>query len=613
MSTTELQDSIEDEVQRRLLRARDDDEFRARYGLSEPIDEDQLRRVITLEVQTEHQRRQNADDSDPDEQPLRLQERYELRRELGRGAQGRTYLGYDWRDEKKVAVKELLLRDVEDWKALELFEREGQALKYIDHQGIPGYVDAFHIDDDGSERFFLVQQFVDGTDFSSLIDDGLTFDEEEAQQFLAEMLEILIYLQSRSPPVIHRDIKPSNIMRCADGSLALIDFGAVQSVIPNQKGGSTIIGTSGYMPVEQLMGRAQPATDIYALGVTVIHLLSRRHPADLPIKNWRLQFEDVVNISRPFSDYLARMTAPQVSNRFPTAQAAKGALIALRNPTPTPVAPQRRELEERPTVRREPIRATRRRRFDLAEVIGKILVSPIFIVTILLVFTFLLFFGWPIYITIQDSRAEAAVAAGDFETAAHYRERACNAGAGRACAYLSAVAIDFDPELAYGAARQACSRDIALGCANLADYYLRQYSSSEGQQPAALRDAWRYAERGCAGESDTGCARLAMAELYLQNFDEAQRAALRGVGINDRQPYPHKALGLTLVIDGDVEDGLRSFAEASRAAANPQGREHPIFTRPLAEVIADRLDSLVAYYPESRGSIEEATAILRSP
>ncbi len=276
-----------------------------------------------------------------------LHGRYEILSVLGQGAQGKTYLARDRETAEQVAIKELVLQQVEDWKAIELFEREGEALRHLDHPGIPAYVDKFHIhSEDGSERFFLVQEFVDGEDYERLLE-GLTWSEREAKDFLGQVLDILVYLQSRSPPVVHRDLKPSNIMRRRDGRVALIDFGAVQSVIPKAGGGSTIIGTSGYMPVEQLMGRAVPATDLFALGATVVHLLSGRHPADLPVHEMRLQFESFVNISDEFAHYLRSLLEPLVERRFQTATEARAALESLDRVAPAKPAGSKSEVNPR--------------------------------------------------------------------------------------------------------------------------------------------------------------------------------------------------------------------------------------------------------------------------
>ncbi len=321
---------IEAKVEERLQRLHRDPSLLERYSLGVELDEEEVRRAITLEVQTELQRSQSPDHySSASTVREVLKDRFELIREIGRGAQGRTFLGLDRKTGSQVAAKELLLRDIEDWKAIELFEREAKMLRSLDHPAIPTYIDTFHVNTEQGERFFLVQEFVDGDDFETLLEQGLSFDEAAAHDFMGEVLEILDYLHRRSPPVIHRDIKPSNIMRRLDGSVVLIDFGAVQSVIPNQRGGSTIIGTSGYMPMEQLMGRAEPSTDLYALGATVIHLLSQRHPADLPLTKWRLQFEDYVNITSGLTDLLRRLTAPHAEERYSSAAEVIAALGRL--------------------------------------------------------------------------------------------------------------------------------------------------------------------------------------------------------------------------------------------------------------------------------------------
>lgn len=264
-------------------------------------------------------------------------ERYEVLRPLGAGSQGWTFLARDHQRGEEVALKELDLSQADDWKAVELFEREGRVLSHLNHRGIPRYVDAFHhSDEEGKERFFLVQEYVEGDDLAELMEQGKNWSEAEVKDVIRQVLEILVYLQDRSPPVIHRDIKPSNLILRRDGTVVLIDFGAVQSVIPDSGGGSTIIGTTGYMSVEQLMGRAVPATDLYALGATAIHLLSRRHPNELPVENMRLSFRSFVNISDGFSSYLEQLVEPDVQKRFSTAREALEALRALDRPADPP-------------------------------------------------------------------------------------------------------------------------------------------------------------------------------------------------------------------------------------------------------------------------------------
>jgi hypothetical protein len=339
-----VDESLEQEVQRRLEELRRRPAELLRYdrngdGFIDDEEWEEVRRVVTLEVQTEHRRQRGQAEAERDDLSPLIGDRFEVMHLLGRGAQGRTFLARDRRSGEEVALKELDLSQADDWKAIELFDREAQALRHLDHPGIPRYVDAFHqSDDEGNERFFLAQEFVEGSDFETLVKEGATYTEAQARDIVRQVLEILVYLQERSPPVVHRDIKPSNLIRRSDGTVALIDFGAVQSVLPDSQGGSTIIGTSGYMPVEQLMGRAVPATDLYALGATAIHLLSRRHPADLPVERMALQFRPFVNISERFADYLERLVEPHVEQRFSTARQALKALMSLDLRPPAPPA-----------------------------------------------------------------------------------------------------------------------------------------------------------------------------------------------------------------------------------------------------------------------------------
>lgn len=125
--------------------------------------------------------------------------------------------------------------------------------------------------------------------------------------------------------IVHRDIKPSNIILRAQPPggtsrgarcFALIDFGAVQQKIIASCASSTIVGTSGYVPIEQLMGHAQPASDLYALGASAIFLLSHRNPAEMTSPGGlAVDFRPFVQVSEPFADFLAHLTSPYVEER----------------------------------------------------------------------------------------------------------------------------------------------------------------------------------------------------------------------------------------------------------------------------------------------------------
>jgi len=255
-------------------------------------------------------------------------DRYEVLGPLGSGSSGRTLKARDTATEELVAIKELAIASIGDWKQVELFEREGRALANLNHPAIPRYLDAFHLEDEGGLRYFLVQELVDGESLDQPLARGERFDDADAWDFLTQLLDVLEYLHGLSPPVVHRDIKPSNIIRRPDGRFALIDFGAVQALNPDTMGGSTIVGTSGYMPPEQLLGRAAPASDLYALGATAVHLLSGVPPHELPMERMKLRFEGVVTASREVVAALDGMLEPAIERRVRTAAEVRALLHA---------------------------------------------------------------------------------------------------------------------------------------------------------------------------------------------------------------------------------------------------------------------------------------------
>lgn len=256
-----------------------------------------------------------------------LLERYEVGEVLGQGGQGRLFQGWDRETQAAVAIKELDLHSALDWKGVELFEREGETLRSLDHPGIPDYVDAFHIqDEEGKERFFLVQEYIEGESLDRRLKRGEVMSEEEARRMAAGILDILEYLEGLNPPVVHRDLKPSNIIRRESGDYALVDFGAVQVVLAGRSGGSTMVGTSGYMPPEQLMGRAVPASDLYGLGATILAMMTGEDPADLLDENLRLSPPETLVLSPSFQKFMESLLEPILEERVGSVRKARDLL-----------------------------------------------------------------------------------------------------------------------------------------------------------------------------------------------------------------------------------------------------------------------------------------------
>lgn len=256
-----------------------------------------------------------------------LQGCYQLQEQLGRNAGRQTWLAeeLETKNRQKVIVKLLPFSPQMQWEELKLFEREAQVLKHLKHSRIPQYRDYFAIDDrenSGLTWFALVQDYIPGLSLRQMLDAGKHFTEDEAKQIATQVLKILIYLHELSPPVLHRDIKPSNLIMGEDGQVYLVDFGAVQDRAKAEGVTFTVVGTSGYAPPEQLWGKALPVSDLYALGATLIHLLTGTAPADLPQHQMRLEFRDKVNISPGFANWIERLTEPAPEKRFVSAKEA---------------------------------------------------------------------------------------------------------------------------------------------------------------------------------------------------------------------------------------------------------------------------------------------------
>jgi serine/threonine protein kinase len=264
----------------------------------------------------------------------RLGDRYEIEQQLGKKAGRRTFLATDLVTGKLVIVKLLAFNSDFEWDDLKLFEREAQTLKSLSHSSIPRYLDYFEVNSPVYKGFALVQTYIPAQTLEQYLQAGRKFTEIEVKEIAQAVLEILLYLHELNPPVVHRDIKPSNILlgeRSGNsvGSVYLVDFGAVQTVFANEVGTRTIVGTYGYMPQEQFGGRTVPASDLYSLGATLIYLLTGTNPADLPQKDFRIQFQQVANISPSFANWLQQITEPSLEKRFSTATQA---LTALEQP-----------------------------------------------------------------------------------------------------------------------------------------------------------------------------------------------------------------------------------------------------------------------------------------
>jgi len=232
------------------------------------------------------------------------------------GGQGLTSRATRKSDQKDVVLKVLDFLVLSSWKNYDLFLREIAILKTLNHPAVPKVLAVFPEtpQDNEPEAVVLVQEYFEGDSLKALLDEeNEAWSEKNVLAFLAEMLEILAYLHSLNPPVVHRDIKPSNIILRQDGSYALIDFGAATST--QKTNASTFVGTNGYMAPEQMMGRAEPRSDLYSLGATALQLATGLHPSDLTRENFAFRLDDL-GLSPRLLRILERLVHPLPEKRF---------------------------------------------------------------------------------------------------------------------------------------------------------------------------------------------------------------------------------------------------------------------------------------------------------
>ncbi|MEH1927837.1 serine/threonine-protein kinase [Nostoc sp.] len=258
-----------------------------------------------------------------------FRDRYEILQILGRGGFGITFLAKNalLPGNPLCVIKQLCpkVTNPESWqRACMRFEKEARTLGQLgSHSQIPMLLDYFQ----ANGEFFLIQEYVPGLTLAREVRQTGPQSEASVKQFLQELLPVLQYLHKHR--VIHRDIKPQNLLRCEyDGRIVLIDFGAVKERLVdacensiNQAANTNFIGTRGFAPPEQFSLRPVYASDIYALGVTCIYMLTAKSPLefDYDTNTGEICWQKEVNISYSFAHILGKMVKISLSDRFKTA------------------------------------------------------------------------------------------------------------------------------------------------------------------------------------------------------------------------------------------------------------------------------------------------------
>ncbi|MFN5893483.1 MAG: protein kinase domain-containing protein, partial [Dolichospermum sp.] len=272
-----------------------------------------------------------------------LNNRYQVLRVLGSGGFGKTFLAEDTQmpSGKRCVIKQLIpvTNNPQLYQLVqERFQKEASILEELGdrHSQIPRLYAYFS---EGGE-FYLIQEYIEGQTLSEKLQQQGVFNEVTVKEILISILQILEYVHSKG--IVHRDIKPDNIiLRFSDSKPVLIDFGAVKVTMNTEmspsgnSSQSIVIGTPGFMPMEQIAGRPLFSSDLYSLGLTAICLLTGKIPQDLPTEPtmgnilWR-HFAPYLNVG--FGDILDKAIAYHPRERFTSAREMLTALQTLSNP-----------------------------------------------------------------------------------------------------------------------------------------------------------------------------------------------------------------------------------------------------------------------------------------
>lgn len=327
--------------------------------------------------------------------PLILVGRYLPTRLLGRGGFGAAFLA---RDRYTPGMRQCVVKQFQPAGNLsptqlklaqDLFEREAVVLEEIGHQHeqipdlfayFPVIVPSLQLGQQ-DQFFYLVQEYIDGQDLEQELAQKGKYSEPEVLEILRETLKLLKFVHEKG--IIHRDIKPSNIMRHRNGKIYLLDFGAVKQVTNapiGSSGASTGIYSMGFAPPEQMSGgQVFPSTDLYALAVTTLILLTGETQIsqlfDAYSNEWK--WRSHVTVSTRLADILDKMLLSAANQRYQSAQEVLEVIDAPQKPVPSPkihphqptVTPQSQQIQTQPQVQKPSLPTPPANPFPLTKVL----------------------------------------------------------------------------------------------------------------------------------------------------------------------------------------------------------------------------------------------------
>jgi len=254
-----------------------------------------------------------------------IEGKYEILREIGRGGMSVVYLAMDTRLNKQWAVKEIRKKGSgkNDEIIVNSLLAEANLMKRLDHPALPRIVDI--IDNVGT--IYIVMDYIEGESLDKVLFEYGVQPEEKVINWAMQIADALSYLHRQKPPIIYRDMKPANVMLKPEGNIKIIDFGIAREYKEQNLADTTVLGTKGYAPPEQYSGQTDPRSDIYALGMTMHHLLTgvdpRRGEAYVPVRQWNPDLSEGIEL------IIDRCVQPAAENRY---QSCAELLYDLENP-----------------------------------------------------------------------------------------------------------------------------------------------------------------------------------------------------------------------------------------------------------------------------------------
>lgn len=251
--------------------------------------------------------------------------KYEILKEIGRGGMSIVYLAMDKRLNKQWAVKEIRKKGSgrNDEIVVNSLLAEANMMKKLDHPSLPRIVDII----DNGITIYVVMDYIEGESLDKILDEYGAQPEDMVVNWAKQLCDALSYLHSQKPSIIYRDMKPANVMLKPEGNIKIIDFGIAREYKEQNLADTTVLGTKGYAPPEQYSGQTDPRSDIFALGMTMHHLLTGVDPRNgepyAPVRQWNPELSEGIEI------IIDRCVEPAAENRY---QSCADLLYDLEHP-----------------------------------------------------------------------------------------------------------------------------------------------------------------------------------------------------------------------------------------------------------------------------------------